>query len=200
MAPRRLAATAATATAVLTVVTLSSAFPLPALRQRAAAPCKPAVMDTYALPATRLDALNPWLTADVAAMAFANASALDPADCHPNHDLLVPCYTTPGVGSGMARLADGSYVGITDRGPNQDCEDLAKADPARHAAAAGKDGKGFYLPTFSPTLVYFDLTTDSKIRVTKTLPLLGAGGERVTGLPNTDRDDTPYGANCRGGC
>jgi len=199
MASRRLAASAAATTAVVwAVFNLSGAFPIPALRQGAGMTCEPAVMDAYALPSTKLDALNPWLSADVAAMAFANASALDPADCHPNHDILVPCYTTPGVGSGLARLADGTYVGLTDRGPNQDCEDLAEADPKRHTAAEGKDGKGFYLPTFSPTLIFFNLTTDGKMLMTKAVPLRGTAGERVTGLSNTVRDDTPYGANCVG--
>jgi len=163
-----------------------------------AATCAPTVEGTYALPPTPLHALNPWLSTDPAAVAWAAASAANPADCHPGGDIFVPCYATPAVGSGLARLGRRSFVGLTDRGPNQDCEDLADADPVRHAAAAGKDGKGFYLPAFSPALVYFKLTSGGRLKLTKSVPLVGTAGERISGLPNGDRDDTPYGANCAG--
>lgn len=51
----------------------------------------------------------------------------------------------PSIGSGLTLLPDGSFMGITDRGPNED-----------HKNASGKsDGKVFPLPEFAPSLVRF---------------------------------------------
>ena len=56
----------------------------------------------------------------------------------------------PAIGSGLTLLPDGSFLGITDRGPNED-----------HLDAAGKtDGKIFPMPDFSPALVHFRLDGD----------------------------------------
>lgn len=173
---------------------------LPSVIARAVSPptCAPTVEATYALPPTPLHVLNPWLATDPSAVAWAAASAANVSDCHPDGDVMVPCYAAPAIGSGLARLSRTRFIGLTDRGPNQDCEDLAASDPVRHAAAAGKVGKGFYLPSFSPALVYFELPSKGRMKVSVTVPLVGTHGERVSGLPNSARDDTPYGANCVG--
>lgn len=171
---------------------------------RTDASCAPAVEETFAMPPTPLHLINGWLVTDAHAVALRNASAANPADCHPGGDPLVPCYDTPAIGSGAAALGGGWYVGLTDRGPNQDCEDLA--DSGRHPAAEGKKGKGFPVPAFSPALIYYKLrrgrggggSRRGEVRFVKAVPLTGTRGERVSGLPNSLRDDTPYDGNCVG--
>lgn len=167
------------------------------------ASCAPAVEDTYAMPPTPLHLINSWLATDTQAMALRDASAANAADCHPGGDKLVPCYDAPAIGSGAAALGEGWYVGLTDRGPNQDCEDLA--DSGRHPAAEGKKGKGFPIPAFSPSLIYYKLRHGhyqrgggrrGEVRFAKAVPFTGTRGERVSGLPNSPRDDTPYAGNC----
>lgn len=207
----RLAAAAVVGTAVASAgasppplaSSVGSGLSVPSLArgERTCATCAPAVEETFTLSRTPLHLINEWLATDDAAMALRNASTANPADCHPGGDELVPCYDTPAIGSGAASLGDGWYVGLTDRGPNQDCEDLA--DSGRHPEAEGKKGKGFPVPAFSPALVYFKLHRrgggrQGDVRFAKAVPFKGTDGQRVSGLPNTDRDDTPYAGNCVG--
>jgi len=151
------------------------------------------VVTNWTLPATPLDALNPFL-ADAA-----DAAALRGA-CDDDRDDGAVCYDRPAVGSGLAAVAPGLFVGVTDRGPNQDCGELAALDGGRaYPAAAGKAGKGFPVRAFAPTLVYFSLSPGGgAVNVVRSVPLAGTNGTPVTGLPNTARDDTPYAAGCGG--
>ncbi|GAB0496587.1 hypothetical protein MMPV_007900 [Pyropia vietnamensis] len=168
---------------------------------RTRASCAPAVEETFAMAPTPLHIINEWLATDAAAIALRNASEANLTDCHPGGDELLPCYNAPAIGSGAASLGHGWYVGLTDRGPNQDCEDLV--DSGRHPEAEGKKGKGFPVPAFSPSLIFYKLHRrdggrQGSVRFAKAVPLTGSNGQRVSGLPNTDRDDTPYGTNCAG--
>lgn len=208
------ATAAATAAAAPPGYTSSGALPHPLARDgddRRSGTCAPAVGPTYAAPPIPMHILNPWLLEDPNAMALRAASAANPSGCNPGGDELVPCYDSPAIGSGAAALGKGWFVGLTDRGPNQDCKDLA--DSGRHPGAEGKKGKGFPVPAFGPALVYYKLhggkggggnrgsgdgARRGAVRFAKSVPLVGTNGERVSGLPNSDRDDTPYGGNCEG--
>ena len=89
----------------------------------------------------------------------------------------------PSIGSGLTLLPDGSFVGITDRGPNED-----------HLNAAGKsDGKVFPLPEFAPSLVRFTVQNGQIVianqGVTK---LTDSNGYPITGLTNLKDEETPW--------
>lgn len=87
----------------------------------------------------------------------------------------------PAIGSGLTVLPDGSFLGITDRGPNED-----------HLDAAGKvDGKTFPLPQFSPTLVRFQVD-GARIVPTEYRPLRDGDGQGITGLTNVTGEELPF--------
>eukprot|EP00178_Gracilaria_changii_P025830 TRINITY_DN793_c0_g2_i1.p1 TRINITY_DN793_c0_g2~~TRINITY_DN793_c0_g2_i1.p1 ORF type:complete len:1156 (+),score=234.93 TRINITY_DN793_c0_g2_i1:4848-8315(+) len=146
----------------------------------------------YSLPNTPLADLNPWLADDAA------YATLRDAGCPDKRSEGAVCYDKPAIGSGLAQLPSGQFLALTDRGPNQDCEDLFEFDPVVYAAAEGKKGKGFPLPAFAPTITHFGVAEDATLKPIKYVPLRGEDGTPITGLSNTERDDTPYGPNCAG--
>lgn len=86
----------------------------------------------------------------------------------------------PAIGSGLTLLPDGTFMGITDRGPNED-----------HLDAAGKsDGKVFPLPEFSPSLVRFGLQ-DDQIKILS-IARLNDGRHGINGLTNLPGEETPW--------
>ncbi|RJF75652.1 esterase-like activity of phytase family protein [Deinococcus cavernae] len=87
----------------------------------------------------------------------------------------------PAIGSGLLMLPDGDFLGITDRGPNED-----------HLNAAGKaDGKIFPMPEFSPTMIRFkaDGSTIKPVSYTK---MTDSQGNGITGLTNVTGEELPF--------
>lgn len=156
-----------------------------------ASSCLSTVDSVYTLPDTRLTYLNKFLRSDE------QFKALEAAGCPDDRPDGAVCHDKPAIGSGFTQLWPNYFLGLTDRGPNQDCEDLS-AFPEIYPSAAGKKGKGFPLVSFTPSIFHFE-TTDSKTLLgRKSVPLRGSDGKPITGLPNTPEDDTPYGPGCDG--
>lgn len=89
----------------------------------------------------------------------------------------------PAIGSGLTLLPGGEFLGITDRGPNED-----------HLDAAGKaDGKVFPMPDFHPTLTRFKVegTALKPVSYTK---LTDSQGQGITGLTNLSGEELPFGS------
>ncbi|WP_394825817.1 esterase-like activity of phytase family protein [Pendulispora albinea] len=123
------------------------------------------VLGIYALPATSLKALNPYLTQHDLTKALDNgAGTVD----------------NPAPGSGLDYVGGcpGSFWMITDRGPNAD----------------GPSGsKIFPLPPFTPAAVRVHLVEGAgTIAIDKVLPIVNDTNAPVTGLPNRSADDVGY--------
>jgi len=118
------------------------------------------VTGVYTLPATPIQRLNPHLSQ---------------ADVEASQRNGWPVVNRPALGSSLAYLGNGLFVGSTDRGPNGDCP----------------GGKFFPLARFTPSLVLFRLE-GSAVRIEKSLPLQNLGGQQISGLPNTRGEDIPY--------
>ncbi|KAI9139983.1 hypothetical protein BKA69DRAFT_1082833 [Paraphysoderma sedebokerense] len=108
------------------------------------------------------------------------------------------CRTRPGFGSGLFYdRGSKMFYTTTDRGPNQDCEDLAAW--GYKGKNVGNKGKGFPVPNFAPTMTSFKVS-GSNVEIVKHTPLLiskaGNKTASVTGISNTANDDVAYGANC----
>ena len=87
----------------------------------------------------------------------------------------------PSFGSGLTWLGGQQFIGVTDRGPNDD-----------HPAVVGRaTGILFPLPRFTPSLVHFAWRGGS-IVVSTITPLHGKDGHGVTGLPNQVADGAGY--------
>jgi alkaline phosphatase len=121
-----------------------------------------AVVGVYPLPPTPIRALNPHLTPEEVERALRAGW---------------PTETLPSLGSGLAYLGGGRFVGLTDRGPNGDCPD-------------GR-GKWFPLPRFAPALVFLRLEAGA-LKLDRALPLKNPLGKPVTGLPNLPGEDRPF--------
>lgn len=87
----------------------------------------------------------------------------------------------PSIGSGLTWLGGDDFVGVTDRGPNDD-----EPKVVGHA-----DGVLFPLPRFTPSLVRFRWRS-GRIIVSAIMPIHGADGHAVTGLPDTDANAAGY--------
>ena len=87
----------------------------------------------------------------------------------------------PAIGSGLVWLGGMEFMGITDRGPNED-----------HLSASGAvDGKVFPLPSFTPAMVRFTIAGNS-IKPLEYIPLTTLSGNAVSGISNEARDDVPF--------
>lgn len=147
----------------------------------------------YTLPDRDLTVLNPWLKND------SDYRSLRVAGCRHGRDKGTVCHDKPSIGSGFAQLYPNYFLGLTDHGPSQDCAQLYKTDPVHYASAKGKHGTGFPIQKFAPTIVHIAHDPSSRELITKRyVPLLGKDGRPISGLPNTQGDETPYGADCRG--
>lgn len=122
----------------------------------------PSVLRAFALPPTPIGVLNPHLAPqEVEEASRRGWATLD----------------QPALGSGLAYLGGGRFLGLTDRGPNGDCP----------------GGKFFPLPRFAPTLLPFRLEeATGRIRLEAPIPLRTPGGAPITGLPNREGEDVPY--------
>ncbi len=73
--------------------------------------------------------------------------------------------------SGLDRLADGTLIGVTDRGPNIDA-----------ATSEGRPSKRFPVPGYHPSIVTLRLD-DDRIEVVSRVPILTPDGGAVSGRP-----------------
>lgn len=89
--------------------------------------------------------------------------------------------TLPAIGSGLTVLPGGDFLGITDRGPNED-----------HLDASGKaDGKIFPMPDFHPTMIRFRLD-GSTIKPVSYTKMTDSKGQGITGLTNVKGEELPF--------
>jgi len=79
----------------------------------------------------------------------------------------------PAMGSGLQRLYDNVFLGVTDRGPN------FTVGSARF----------FPLPQFTPTIVVFTAVND-QLALQGSMPIVGQSGAGVTGIPNSATEDS----------
>ena len=87
----------------------------------------------------------------------------------------------PAIGSGLVWLGGTQFMGITDRGPNED-----------HTDKDGKaDGKTFPLPSFAPTMVRFTLEGNA-IKPLEYIAITATNGKPITGLSNEVKDDAGF--------
>lgn len=153
--------------------------------------CLSKVDAVYRLPNTPIAHINKFLARDSAYVALRRKGC---PDARPDGDA---CYNKPAVGSGLTQLWPRYFLGLTDRGANQDCETLAET-PKRYHGAVGKKGKGFSIPRFAPTIVHFSVGQSRTLTRRLAVPLRGSDGTPISGISNTDGDDVPYGPDCRG--
>lgn len=116
------------------------------------------VLQCFELPPTSLSALGRQpFTADDLARARTNGLKYD---------------ALPSLGSGLARVGENEFVGISDRGPN------------------GEVGKRrtFPLPKFAPHLTRFKLSA-GKIEIVNSIVLTDANGKPLTGLSNQEPEE-----------
>lgn len=122
------------------------------------APATVEVVQRFELPPTSLSALGRQpFTADDLARARTNGLKYD---------------ALPSLGSGLARIGENEFVGISDRGPN------------------GEVGKRrtFPLPKFAPHLTRFKLSA-GKIEITSSTILTDPNGKPLTGLSNQEPEE-----------
>lgn len=80
----------------------------------------------------------------------------------------------PGIASGLQQLVGGTFLAVTDRGPN-------------FTVAAGRV---FPLPDFTPTIVLLKTVAD-RVQVKWSLPIVANdAGDFVTGIPNSATEDS----------
>ncbi|KAJ3285812.1 hypothetical protein HK104_009326 [Borealophlyctis nickersoniae] len=122
------------------------------------------------------------------------------------------CRDRPAYGSGLAYLSTPTtnskwggpttpfkvFLSHTDRGPNQDCEELADL-PEYNKGTEWEDrvGEGFPVQQFSPT-VFSWVVGPGGVRVLKSFWLKDSKGHPVPGRSNTGNDDVNYPYACRG--
>lgn len=147
----------------------------------------------YSFPNEGLVSLNPWLKND------ASYNTLVATGCSEKRDRGSVCHDKPGIGSGFTQLSRNYFLGMTDRGPAQDCQILYNTDSEKYKYAEGKVGRGFPVDKFAPTITHFSHDHNSRAIVPRRfVPLVGNDGQSISGLPNTEADDTPYPADCKG--
>ena len=98
---------------------------------------------------------------------------------------------------GSARVLTGCPS--TDRGPNQDCEELGENPNYNEGTEwADREGKGFPIPRFAPTVFSWTLDKTTGVKIIKNFILKKSNGEQILGRSNTGNDDINYGYACRG--
>jgi len=154
---------------------------------------------------------NPFLT-DAEAVNGASYAA-DKCEPHADRPLHATCSAIPALASGLTMGkpgADGAitFYAISDRGPNQDCGDLAdsaaKGKAARDAEIGAENpdplitsGKGFPVEKFSPTFGKLTLDSDGTATATKTCYLKRKDGSPASGISTRSKDDTPVNGWCQ---
>lgn len=87
----------------------------------------------------------------------------------------------PAIGSGLLMLPDGTFLGITDRGPNEDHLDANKK----------ADGKIFPMPEFIPTIIHFKVDGKTIVPLSYT-KMTDSSGKGITGLTNVKGEELPF--------
>lgn len=143
---------------------------------------------------------NPFLTDEEAI----NSASLSGNECL-ERPFYSTCADTPAIASGLSLLGQNEnktlqFLGITDRGPNQDCGDCFdnQADPTLvgNATVNFNSGKGFPVPRFSPTFGIIQMGINSTATVTESCYLKDTLMQPVTGISTNPNDDTPRTAWC----
>eukprot|EP00892_Ulva_mutabilis_P008435 jgi/Ulvmu1/5964/UM026_0087.1 len=90
------------------------------------------------------------------------------------------------------------FMGMTDRGPNQGCDDVAEFGINVLSEASETDGsKGFPVPDFSPAMTFLELDAASGVlQLLKACPLRGVDGTPVTGVSGDAGVDVPFTKDC----
>ena len=83
----------------------------------------------------------------------------------------------PAIGSGLQRLAGNNYLSVSDRGPT-----FTRTTPT--------PGRVFPLPTYTPTLVFFQAHGDQIIPHTYIRIVVDDAGTPATGIPNSATEDS----------
>ena len=89
---------------------------------------------------------------------------------------------------------------ITDRGPSIDCNeerDVIGPDD-KQICVTGKRGKIYLVPGFAPSIYAIDIGPQKTARFAEMIPLKGASGRPLSGLPNPvekARPETAYGTD-----
>ena len=135
-------------------------------RPAAAADDKPHLVGTFILPRTSFSRLGNPACSDEE-LAKARSNGLKYADL-------------PSIGSGLAKLSENEFVGITDRGPN-----------GTATTSDGRTRRTFPLPRFCPTIVRFKLN-DGQIQIEESIPLKDRRNHPISGLSNTEGDERLY--------
>ncbi|KAJ3051823.1 hypothetical protein HK097_007170 [Rhizophlyctis rosea] len=158
------------------------------------------LVDPYKFPDTDVRKYNPFLSeSEVSAYPGGNA-------CNSIDDGQI-CRDRPAYGSGVHYLntpVNGNtfpfpvWISHTDRGPNQDCEELGENPNYNQGTEwEGRVGKGFPIPRFAPSV--FSWTLDSNgVKLIKNFSLKKSNGDQILGRSNTGNDDVNYGEACRG--
>lgn len=147
----------------------------------------------YSLRDTSLAVLNPWLK------DYPYLKSLEARGCSQSRKDTDLCHDKPSIGSGLEQLFPNYFLALADRGPTQDCALLHAKDPVKFASAKDKIGKAFPIHKFSPTIAHISHDPHSReLKTGRFVPLRGSDGQPISGLPNTEYDETPYGANCEG--
>lgn len=126
------------------------------------------VIDTYVLPATEIELLNPGL--NLGSKLDASKNGYSKTD-------------NPGIGSALVAIPNkpGEFYMMTDRGVNFD-----------YVNSSGKVyGKVFPIPDFTPTILHVKLD-QGKIGLLRAIPLLDGQGKPVKGLTNDSNDERSY--------
>ena len=92
--------------------------------------CVSKTRSTYIFPGTPLTTLNPWLINDSDYLALANQG------CQQDRNPASACNDKPAIGSDLTQLSAKRFLGLTDRGPSQDCHQLSD-DPITYPDALG---------------------------------------------------------------
>ena len=87
----------------------------------------------------------------------------------------------PSIGSGLQHLHGNHYLGVTDRG--------ASYTVTVTTDTGSVTKRIFPLPQFTPTIVFYRATHDD-LTLEAALPLVGASGAGVTGIPNSKTEDS----------
>eukprot|EP01023_Acetabularia_acetabulum_P044091 TRINITY_DN441_c0_g1_i3.p1 TRINITY_DN441_c0_g1~~TRINITY_DN441_c0_g1_i3.p1 ORF type:complete len:1169 (-),score=245.25 TRINITY_DN441_c0_g1_i3:240-3746(-) len=108
------------------------------------------------------------------------------------------CSDLPAAFSGLSGPIESSgvhqsFIAISDRGPNQDCGDLADAG----VATVFQGGKGFPVPAFSPFISKVTVNPEtSTVIMEDSCYFKGTDGSAVTGISSSINDDNPHGKDC----
>lgn len=154
-----------------------------------------------------LKGINPFLS-------DANLNAVVKGEACDSRQVWDICNNDISLFSGLSIISQNNkegflFAGVTDRGPNQACEDIgdAKEDDDTEWEGAWTvanpnsfdGGQGFPVRRFAPTMFALSADHSGKVIIEKSCYLKKTNGKPINGLSNIEGyDNTPYGAVCKG--